>query len=87
MIQFGLVFVMMIFVVTFIIIRILYGITKEYICVLNGYMKCEYRKIPSHGDIITKYKWVKSETEGLSYHKDSDFVSIIKPYNKRLRPK
>lgn len=57
----------------------------EYLKISFGYRKYEYSKILSHG-IKDVYEWHKTDEEALQRHKDYEFVSMVKPHNKRLKP-
>ena len=57
----------------------------DYIKLLFGYKKYEYSKILSHG-IKDVYEWHKTDEKALERHKDYEFVSMVKPTNKRLKP-
>ncbi len=52
---------------------------------LFGYKLYLYTKILSYG-MLTKYKWKRTDSEALQYYKDFEFVEIVIPIKKRIRP-
>ena len=50
-----------------------------------GYKLYEYTKILSYG-MDTKCEWHKSDEKALSRYTHYEFVEIIEPYTKKLRP-
>jgi len=75
---------LILFVILYFIIY-LYSIVSEKIRILFGYKKYEYTKILSHG-MLNKYKWCKTDEEALKHYTHFEFVTLIKPYYKRLKP-
>lgn len=49
----------------------------------------KYTKIPSHGELIVKTKWCKSDEKALSYYGLYEFVECIYPkkHKKIIKPK
>ena len=75
-------------IIVLVVLSICYIIVFTFIEILKmsfGYRKYEYSKILSHG-IKEVSEWHKSDEEALKHHKDFEFVSMVRPHNKRLRP-
>jgi len=80
------------FLILFIVV-ILWEIFKIYIihpfkAYVLGERLYEYEKIPSHGDIIKKQRWCKSDEEALDNYMWYEFVECVYPekHRKKLRP-
>jgi hypothetical protein len=71
--------------IIFYTLYVIYNKIEYKIKILFGYKLYEYTKILSYGmkDI---YEWHKTDEDALKYHTDFEFVSVEKPYKKRLKP-
>jgi hypothetical protein len=68
------------------IFKVLFLRIKAKIKLLFGYKLYEYTKILSHG-MKEEYMWHKSDEKALEFNTDYEFVNVIAPYKKRLKPK
>jgi hypothetical protein len=67
------------------VFKIIFQRVKTKIKLLFGYKLYEYTKILSHG-MKNSYMWHKSDEKALEFNTDYEFVDVIAPYNKRLKP-
>lgn len=75
-------------VIALLVMTVCYLICVTFIDILRvsfGYRKYSYSKILSYG-IKEATQWHKTDEEALESYKDYEFVEIIKPFHKRLRP-
>lgn len=71
----------------FMAVMFLYSVIANQIRILLGYRLYKYTKIPFHGQLIEKYKWCKTDEEARQHFYWFDFIEIIKPFEKRIKPK
>ena len=75
-------------ILALIVLTICYVILVNFIDILRvafGYRHYEYTKILSHG-MKEFYEWHKTDDIALERHKNCEFVSMVRPHNKRLKP-
>ncbi len=68
-----------------IFLTLLFNYISEKIKIFCGYKKYKYTKILSHG-MHDEFMFHKNDEEALKENKHFEFVEIIKPYKKRIKP-
>jgi hypothetical protein len=77
--------IVVVLAIIFFVFYITYKKLESKVKILFGYKLYEYTKILSYGmkDIS---EWHRTDEDALKQHSDFEFVSVIKPYKKKLKP-
>lgn len=77
--------ILLILVLLYVIFKLFIGMLIDSIRIILGWKKYEFTKILSYG-MSTDHRWFKRDEEALKYGNRYEFIEIIMPYKKRIKP-